>query len=175
MPLGSGHLKPAAILKETDNFIDYVNKAGEKIRINKQPNKSILNSIAEKLNSSNAGTRLEASVADFINKSTDATITDFGNKIRNAAGGVIGDIDCATANELIEVKKSIASVKIEQFNKYVNIEDARFFNVDNKTVILYIDEPIDLSNINNVNKLNSLKEKGVIVVNELDELKGVIQ
>ncbi len=175
MPLGSGHLKPAAILKETDNFIDYVNKAGEKIRINKQPNKSILNSIAEKLNSSNAGTRLEASVADFINKSTDATITDFGNKIRNAADGVIGDIDCATANELIEVKKSIASVKIEQFNKYVNIEDARFFNVDNKTVILYIDEPIDLSNINNVNKLNSLKEKGVIVVNGLDELKGVIQ
>ena len=86
-----------------------------------------------------------------------------------------GDIDCATANELIEVKKSIASVKIEQFNKYVNIEDARFFDVDNKTVILYIDEPIDLSNINNVNKLNSLKEKGVIVVNGLDELKGVIQ
>ena len=40
---------------------------------------------------------------------------------------------------------------------------------------IYIDEPIDLSNINNVNKLNSLKEKGVIVVNGLDELKGVIQ
>lgn len=60
-------------------------------------------------------------------------------------------------------------------DKYVNIESEEFFNVHNKAVILYIDEPIDLSDINNINMLNRIKENGVTVVNGLEELKGVIQ
>ena len=172
---GNINVQSVSVLKETETFIDYINQAGEKIRINKQSNKSILDSISQKLTSPNIGTRIEASVADYINQNTNATITDFANKIRNATGNTIGDIDCATMNEIIEVKKSIASVKIEQLEKYINIENTNYFNVSNKTVILYIDDPVDLSNINNINKLNSIKEKGIIVVNSLEELKGVIQ
>ena len=167
--------KSVSVLKETDNFIDYVNQAGETIRINKQRSKTILDSISRNLNSSNVGTKTEATVADFINKNTNARITDFGNKIKNASGNTIGDIDCATVNELIEVKKSISSVKVDQLDKYVNVKNANYFNVDNKTVILYIDEAIDFSNVNNINKLNKIKDKGITVVNGLEELKGVIQ
>lgn len=108
-------------------------------------------------------------------KNTDAKITDFGNKVKNAKGVIIGDIDCATVNELIEIKTSIGSVKMDQIEKYVSSESKKFFNVNNKTVIIYIDEPIDLSDINNINTLNKIKEKGAIVVNGLEELKGVIQ
>ena len=63
------------------------------------------------------------------------------------------------------------------FWKNQNSQDrvAEIFNVNNKVVILYIDEPIDLSDISNINLLNKVKEKGVIVVNGLEELKGVIQ
>lgn len=124
------------------------------------------------MTSPNTGTKTEAIVRDYISKNTKAQITDFGNKVKTSSGETIGDIDCATINELIEVKKSISSVKVDQFDKYVNSADSKYFNVDNKKVILYIDEPIDMSDINTMSKI---KEKGVTIVNGLDELKGVIQ
>ncbi len=163
------------ILKKTDNFTDYLNPSGEKVRIPNQKSKNIFDSIKAKLNSSNIGTRNEAKVADFINQNTNATITDFGNNVKNSSGVTIGDIDCATQNELIEVKSSISSVKVKQFEKYCNVNSIDYMNVENKSVILYIDDAIDYTNLSNVNKIEELKDMGVTVVNSLDELKGVIK
>lgn len=41
--------------------------------------------------------------------------------------------------------------------------------------LYHIDEPIDFSNVTNINKLAQVKEMGVMIVNGLEELKGVIQ
>ncbi len=48
-------------------------------------------------------------------------------------------------------------------------------NVENKSVILYIEDAIDYTNLSNVNKIEEIKGMGVTVVNSLDELKGVIK
>lgn len=147
----------------------------KKVRIPNQKSKNIFDSIKAKLNSSNIGTRNETKVADFINQNTNATITDFGNNVKNSSGVTIGDIDCATQNELIEVKSLISSVKVKQFEKYCNVNSIDYMNVENKSVILYIDDTIDYTNLSNVNKIEELKDMGVTVVNSLDELKGVIK
>ena len=171
------------IVKETDKFVDYLNPAGKTIRISKQPNKTILDSISRNLNNEKDGKDIEAKVADFINKNTSEQVIGFGNVVRDPTNnGTIGDIDCVTENIFIEVKKSISSVKMEQLDKYIDITNEKYINVYNKKVILYIDEKIDLKKINNErkvkeieNKLKEIKDKGVIVVNGLEELGKEIQ
>lgn len=138
------------IVKETDTFVDYVNESGTVIRVPKQTSESIADSISKSLKSPDIGVSTEAKVADFINKNTDATITDFGNKIKSSSGNVLGDIDVATENSLIEVKVSISSVKEKQLYKYIDSSKNTYINTGNKQVILYIDEPIDMTSANNV-------------------------
>lgn len=166
--------KIAIIVKETDMFIDYMNSAGTKIRIPKQEFKAIQKSILANLNNSDTGSRLEAEVANYLVNNTDTSIVHFSNKVKNLSGQVIGDIDCATQNVLIEVKNSISSVKIKQLNKYVDDTNAAYFNVENKKVILYINDKLDLSNANNVLKLQEIEKMGITVVNGLEQLKGAI-
>ena len=163
------------ILKETDKFTEYLNDAGEKIRIPKQVSNTIEDSITKNLDSLNVGSKIEAEVANYIKNNTSAEITDYANKVKNSSGQVIGDIDCATTNELIEVKKSISSVKVEQFDKYVDSTNPNYLNVDNKKVILFVEEYIDMTNPSNLAKITELQEKGVTIINGLDELKGVIE
>ncbi len=52
------------IIKETDNYIDYVNESGTKVRIPKQTEGSISKSIQSNLTSTNTGTAIEAKVAN---------------------------------------------------------------------------------------------------------------
>ena len=84
-------------------------------------------------------------------------------------------MNCATEHSLIEVKKSISSVKEIQFEKYINLSYEKYMNIKNKQVILYIDEPIDYNSIKAVEKIDVIKSKGVIVINNLEELKGVLK
>ena len=163
------------LIKEADNYTDYLNRAGNKIRIPKQTPGAIENSIASRLTSSDTGTALEAKVADYINNNTDATIEAFANKVRIVNGETLGDIDIATTYQLIEVKNSISSVKIDQLPKYVGNSNPKFFNFDGKEVILYIEEPIDLSVQRNIEKLDEIEKMGITVVNGLEELEKVIQ
>ena len=102
-------------------------------------------------------------------------IIDFGNKVKGPGGNLIGDIDVSTSEQLIEVKHSISSVKVEQMDKYINPYCDKFFNFGNKEVVLYVDEAIDMSNAYNVSKIEELRENGVIVVNGLDELGEVLK
>ncbi len=169
-----GGSKTTNILKETETYIDYLNESGEKIRIPKQASSTIEDSITKNLNSSSIGTKTEAEVAKYVKNNTDAVITDYANKAKDSSGQVIGDIDCATKNELIEVKNSVSSVKVKQFGKYIDSSNLNYLNVYNKKVILYIKESIDMTNPINVAKINEIKKMGVTIVNGLDELKGVI-
>ena len=152
-----------------------MNNAGQKIRIPRQSSKSIDSAIVSKLDSSNVGAQVEAKVGDFIKNDMGIEITDFGNKVKNSTGQTIRDIDCATKDVLIEVKKSISSVKPGQFEKYLNSSDVNYINVLSKKVILYIDEPMIELNSINTQKIIELKEMGVEIVNSLEELKGVIK
>lgn len=163
------------IIKEADNYTDYLNRAGNKIRIPKQTSSSIENSIASRLTSSDTGTALEAKVADYINNNTDATIEAYANKVRIVNGETLGDIDIATANQWIEVKNSISSADISQLEKYVDSTNPKFINFDGKEVILYIEEPIDLSVQKNIEKLEQIENMGITVVNGLEELEKVVR
>ncbi|MCM1500693.1 MAG: hypothetical protein NC124_19700 [Clostridium sp.] len=165
----------AIVIKETNNFTDYLNQAGNKIRIPNQTSKVISNSIASKLTSDNVGTALEARVADFINNNTDATIVDFTNEVKIVNGRTIGDIDIATQYQLIEVKSSISSVKMNQLYKYVDSSWSEFFNFNGREVILYIEEPIDRSVPSNIKTLKEIEELGIRVINGLEELEKVVK
>lgn len=101
-------------------FIDYLNRAGNKIRIPKQPEKTIDQAVAAKLNSIDAGEQVEAKVADFIRNSLGKELTNFRNKVRDSTGKTIADIDCATKDVLIEIKKSVSS--INDFEQFLNFQ-----------------------------------------------------
>ncbi|WP_313340445.1 hypothetical protein [Lacrimispora sp.] len=174
---GTGHARKNSlnIVKETDLFVDYVNESGTVIRVPKQTPQSIADSISKNLDSADIGVSTEAKVADFIKNNTDATITDFGNKIKSSNGNLLGDIDVATENSLIEVKASISSVKEKQLYKYIDSSKNTYINTGNKKAILYIGEPIDMANPNNVKLLERIKDMGVTVVNDINELKGLVK
>ena len=130
------------IVKETENYIDYLNNGGNKIRIPKQSSKSIDSAITALLESSNEGDRVEAKVACFIKNDLGIELTDFRNKVKDTTGQVIADIDCATQDVLIEVKASISSVKYDQFVKYLDNSSEKYINISSKKVVLYIDKPL---------------------------------
>lgn len=114
-------------------FIDYLNRAGNKIRIPKQPEKTIDQAVAAKLNSIDAGEQVEAKVADFIKNSKGNELTDFRNKVRDSTGRTIAGIDCATKDVLIEVKKSVSSVNdIDQLKKYIDYNNINYINISDK-------------------------------------------
>lgn len=156
-------------------FIDYTNLSGNKIRIPKQPIKTIYASIAAKLKSRNIGEQTEAKVADFIKNNTSVEITDFSNKIKTVSNSTVGDIDIATKNKIIEVKKSISDIKIDQLEKYTDNTNAKYFNAENKDIILYIDTPLDINNESTISNLKEINNLNIQIINNLQDLKGAIE
>ncbi len=162
------------IIKDANNYTDYLNAAGTEIRVTKQKANTILDSINAKLNSSTDGTRIEAKVADFINKNTNETVVQFGCSVKLPNNNAVGDIDVATNNYFIEVKKSFKQAKESQLKKYTDIFDKYFFNFENKKVILYVNEPIDMNEYIQAT-INNYNDMGITVVNSLDELLEVLK
>ena len=163
------------ITKETNQFVEYVNRAGQEIRIPKQSRKTIDNTIASKLNSTNVGDQTEAKVAHFIKNDMGKELTDFRNKVKNSSKQTIGDIDCGMEDVLIEVKKSVSSVEEGQFEKYIDFDSSKYINVKNKKVVLYIDKPMENISAADHKKLQNIEKMGVTIVNGLEELKGVLE
>ncbi|WP_242951963.1 hypothetical protein [Clostridium felsineum] len=64
---------------------------------------------------------------------------------------------------------------MDQIYKYADRDNPNYLNYNGKKVILYIDEKIDIHNKYTVEKINEIKEKGITVVNNLDELKGELK
>ena len=77
-----------------------------------------------------------------------------------------------TKNEIIEVKKSYASFKNGQLNKFADALSSNYFNPYNRKAVLYIHEPItDLQKTSILGKLPD----NVTLVNSLSELKSILQ
>ncbi|SHJ99768.1 toxin 50 [Clostridium cavendishii DSM 21758] len=153
---------------------DYTNKAGNKVRINGKAKNTVKGSIdAKKNNPKNDGEQVEGEVGEYVNSKKD--VTSFGDKVKNLTTGEnAGDIDVATEDELIEVKKSMSSFKETQIEKYINDEDPNFFNYAKKKVILYVKETIEMNKYN-TEIIANLKSKGVEVVNSLEELGRMLK
>lgn len=129
---------------------------------------------ASQMKSSSIGDRVEAEVGYFIKNKMGLNLTDFANKVTYADGIPIGDIDCATRKVIIEVKQSVGSVKKEQLYKLVDTNYGTYINVQQKKVVLYIDEPMGELRGKEAEKILEIKGMGVRVVNSLEELREAL-
>ncbi|MDT0121064.1 WXG100 family type VII secretion target [Paenibacillus sp. RRE4] len=154
--------------------IEFTNPHGSIIKWTEQNSKNIPIAIESAMSSSTPGKVIEGKVGSFVQGKTE--VTGFGLKLDNiSTGKPAGDIDVMTNNQIIEVKKSISSVKMDQIDKYVNPDHSQFFNYEGKKVVLYIDESFDKSNKYTEQMIREFNNKGVSVVNSLEELGGVIK
>ena len=62
-----------------------------------------------------------------------------------------------------------------QFDKFLNSKLDNFCNPEQKKVILYIDKPMSEATNTQLNMINGIKQKNVIIVNSLDELGKIIK
>jgi len=156
------------------NKIEYTNPAGKVLKWSEQNAKDIENSIQSALKRSTTdGKYIEGKVADFI-KNDGKSIDGFGLSIDRKIGGQAGDVDILTKNEMIEVKKSFAawSGKKDQIKKFVDTSMEDFLNPYNKKVIIYIDEPLTVTQ---KAAILDYVPKNVSLVNSLDELKKILK
>ncbi|MGN7360377.1 WXG100 family type VII secretion target [Paenibacillus sp. SAF-054] len=181
---GSGGRKPGAgegtqidpsvgSLVKDGSKSKYTNSAGNELTWVDQHPKNINRDIENFLNSPNVGKATEAKVANFVRSETE--VVGFGQKILKKDGQPAGDLDVVTKNAIIEVKASIKAVDPEQFLKMTKQDYPDFFNPENKKIILYIDKP--MTNLRSEHEviLEEIKSQGVIIVNSLEGLKGVLK
>ncbi|WP_233147047.1 PrsW family intramembrane metalloprotease [Paenibacillus selenitireducens] len=151
----------------------YTNPAGNKLTWVDQPPKNINRDINHFLNSKDVGKATEAKVADFLRKESE--VTGYAQKVLKSTGEAAGDLDVVTKDAIIEVKASIRSVKVDQLNKFTDPTHDLFFNPENKKVILYIDKPLSNLRYEQQAMLETIKSKGVTIVNSLEKLKEVLK
>ncbi|KGR85315.1 hypothetical protein [Lysinibacillus odysseyi] len=70
-----------------------------------------------------------------------------------------------TQHQIIEFKKSMYAVKMDQIDKCINPSSSSFFNYEGRETVLYVDEIIDTSNPQTTKMNQELNSKGVTVVN----------
>ncbi|CAM4440074.1 WXG100 family type VII secretion target [Paenibacillus xylanexedens] len=172
---GSKQFNAAVVTKTNKGLeIEFENPYGSIIKWVEQNPKNIPNAIESAMNSRNTGKAIEGKVGDFVQGIVE--VTGFGLKLDNiSTGKPAGDIDVMTHNQIIEVKKSISSVKIDQIDKYVNPNNSQFFNYEGRRIVLYIDESFDTANKQTDKMIKEFNSKGVTVVSSLEELGGVLK
>ncbi|MBA9025748.1 PrsW family intramembrane metalloprotease [Peribacillus huizhouensis] len=171
---GTEQDKTIGNMVKVKNKTKYTNPAGNELTWVDQSPKNINIAINQFLNSKDVGKATEAKVADFVRNKTEVKVKAYAQKVEKSDGQFAGDLDVVTKDAIIEVKTSIRSVKVDQFNKFTDPTHDLFFNPENKKVILYIDK--SLSNLRPEQKamLETIKSKGVTIVNSLEDLKGVL-
>ena len=169
------------IIEQSANWFKYKNFKGLILKIDKQTSGGIATAIntAENLPNipTNAGKKLEAIVARTVQQKKE--IKGYGVKVQRANGNPAGDMDIITDHELIEVKKSLSDVKIDQIAKYANIENDDFMNLNAKKVILYIEDAAanpshpTLQAIQAMNMTHGIEVK--IIIGSLTDLKNALK
>ena len=164
--------KPSGLIR-----VKYTNTNGISLEFSKQSLKDIVNSIESKSIKNNVGDNTEAKVAKFIIQETNQKVIAFSSKVKNInSNQIAGDMDILTPDYIIEVKKASSSIDLKQIYKYTNSNHENYFSLGNKKIILYIDEPINISDSMIVNKIQKIKAtKKVIIINSLEDLKGVLK
>lgn len=124
-----------------------------------------------------AGEKLEALAAKAVQQKKE--IKGFGVKVQRAKGNPAGEIDILTDHELIEVKKSLSDVKINQIDKYANFENADFMNLNAKKVILYIEDAATNPNHPTLQTIQAMSNTyGIevkIIIGSLTNLKNALK
>ncbi|MCT1398470.1 hypothetical protein M4D81_05560 [Paenibacillus sp. p3-SID867] len=172
---GKGKFNDPIITKTNKGVeVEFENPYGSKIKWVEQNPKNIPNAIKSAMNSSNIGKAIEGKVGNYVQQRVE--VTGFGLKLDNiSTGKPAGDIDVMTHKQIIEIKKSMSAVKMDQIDKYVNPSNSQFSNYEGREIVLYIDETIGSSSTQTVKMIQELNSKGVKVVNSLEELGGVLK
>ena len=162
-------------------LVEFTNSSGNRTWYIEQRSNSIPNAIDSAINNSRSSRALEGRVADFVNQNTDG-VTGFNVEVlrhnpANPNGQPIrnGEIDVATSRHIIEVKESTSAFDPEQIRRLTVADNGRFFNHDNKQVIVFIEQPIDWSNPFIANDLQEARHNGAIIVNSLEALGRVLR
>ncbi|MCK6077086.1 WXG100 family type VII secretion target [Paenibacillus silvae] len=171
---GTGEFNDPVITKMNKGVeIEFKNPDGNIIKWIEQNPKNISTAIESAKNSSNAGKAIEGKVGDFVQQKI--KITGFGQEVLDTTGKKVTDLDAVTSKQIIEVKKSASAIKTDQIDRLIDPKHPQFFNYEGKEVIVYIDEAITTTNPQTLAKVNYLKEKGIIVVNSLEQLGKVLK
>ncbi|MGV2883029.1 WXG100 family type VII secretion target [Paenibacillus taichungensis] len=179
---GSGGGKPESG-KGTDAYIGsivkdgnktkYTNPAGNQLTWVDQHPKNISRDIKSFVDSPNIGKATEGKVAKLVSEQKE--VIGFGQKVQREDKTPAGDFDVLTKDEIIEVKASAGALKVDQIEKYTNVNHKDFLNSENRKVIVYIEEPLINLAPEQLQKLNKIKDMGAIIVNSDEELRGVLK
>ncbi|WP_240343132.1 hypothetical protein [Paenibacillus sp. ALJ109b] len=179
---GSGGGKPESG-KGTDAYIGsivkdgnktkYTNPAGNQLTWVDQHPKNISRDIKSFVDSPNIGKATEGKVAKLVSEQKE--VIGFGQKVQREDKTPAGDFDVLTKDEIIEVKASAGALKVDQIEKYTNVDHKDFLNSENRKVIVYIEEPLINLAPEQLQKLNKIKDMGAIIVNSDEELRGVLK
>lgn len=156
------------------NKIEYTNPAGKILKWSEQGVNDIENAIQatkrlDKSNPNNIGRITEGKVAEFVKSKK--KVVGFGQKIEPN----ITDLDVSTLDEIIEVKASFSAVKEKQLDKLLNNKLDNFCNPEQKRIVLYIDKPMEKATKAQLEMIERIKKKNVIVVNSLEELGKILK
>lgn len=97
------------------------------------------------------------------------------NEIFHTLDDNIVETLCSSNSQIIEVKKSAGAVKTDQIDRLVDTNNKEFYNYNKKEVVLYIDAPLENAGRIASEKIDYIRNKGVKVVNSLEELREVLK
>ncbi|WP_426253402.1 WXG100 family type VII secretion target [Paenibacillus pabuli] len=155
------------------NKTKYTNPAGNQLTWVDQHPKNISRDIKSFVDSPNIGKATEGKVAKLVSEQKE--VIGFGQKVQREDKTPAGDFDVLTKDEIIEVKASAGALKVDQIEKYTNVNHKDFLNSENRKVIVYIEEPLINLAPEQLQKLNKIKDMGAIIVNSDEELRGVLK
>ena len=147
---------------------------GTNFRISNQSKSKIDELIDLKLQSTNSGEVVEGKVAKYIRDNMSKELTYFSAEIDNLDdGNKVGDIDVMVGDQIIEVKKSLNSVKEKQIFKYTQDTDNLYFNFSDKKVVVFIYEKVD--KVEYIINLENKYENKIKVINSFEELEEILK
>jgi len=162
-------------LEKKGNKNRYINKAGTVFDIPEQSEKDIIKSIKTKLASNKRGIPEEGKVAEAIMNNTSQKIEKIGAKVKGIDGSDITEIDILTREYLIEVKKSYNKVTLEQMQRYADMSSKGYCNVGDKKVLLYIESGLEGAGKEKLAEIEKIKDLGVTVITDLNELERLLK
>jgi hypothetical protein len=152
----------------------YKNLKGTNFRISNQSKSKIDELIDLKLQSTNSGEVVEGKVAKYIRDNMSKELTYFSAEIDNLDdGNKVGDIDVMVGDQIIEVKKSLNSVKEKQIFKYTQDTNNLYFNFSDKKVVVFIYEKVD--KVEYIINLENKYENKIKVINSFEELEEILK
>ncbi|WP_348773244.1 WXG100 family type VII secretion target [Paenibacillus pabuli] len=170
---GKGKEGNVGSLVRDGNKTKYTNPAGNELTWVDQHPKNISRDIESFVESPNIGKATEGKVAKLVSEQKE--VIGFGQKVQREDKTPAGDFDVLTKDEIIEVKASAGALKVDQIEKYTNVNHKDFLNSENRKVIVYIEEPLINLAPEQLQKLNKIKDMGAIIVNSDEELRGVLK